>query len=114
MALTQIQAAQVEKLFAPYCATRVPAAERSKLRVSYRIDGNAVILLEERPAFHPPHDWHETPVAKFTYVGTKRQWRLYCQHRDMRWHSYEALPAASSLAELLDEVDADPTGIFWG
>jgi Protein of unknown function (DUF3024) len=54
-------------------------------------------------------------IAKFTYVGTQREcWRLYCQHRDLRWHSYQALPAASSFAKLLDEVDADPTGIFWG
>jgi hypothetical protein len=73
-----------------------------------------VTLYEERPAFQPPHDWQEMVVAKFTYVGTQREWRLYCQHRDLRWHSYQALPAASSFAKLLDEVDADPTGIFWG
>lgn len=34
--------------------------------------------------------------------------------RDLRWHSYEALPAASSFKRLLDEVIADPTGIFRG
>jgi hypothetical protein len=39
---------------------------------------------------------------------------LYCQHRDRRWHAYEALPEAPSLAKLLDEVAEDPTGIFWG
>ena len=53
-------------------------------------------------------------VAKFTYVGTQREWRLHCQHRDLRWHAYQALPAASSFAKRLHEVDADPTGIFWG
>jgi hypothetical protein len=47
-------------------------------------------------------------------VGTQREWRLYCQHRDLRWHAYQALAAASSFAKLLGEVDADPTGIFWG
>ena len=114
MALTQVQAAQVEKLFAPYCEKRVPPAMRSKVRAGYRVDGNAIILFEERPEFHAPHDWNETPVAKFAYVGARREWRLYCQHRDLRWHSYEALPASSSLAALLNEVDEDPTGIFWG
>jgi len=53
-------------------------------------------------------------VAKFKYVGTQGRWRLYCQHRDLRWHSYEALPAAPSFEKLLDEVASDPTGIFWG
>jgi hypothetical protein len=53
-------------------------------------------------------------VAKFRYVGTQKVWRLYCQHRDLRWHSYPALPAARDFKRLLDEVAADPTGIFWG
>jgi hypothetical protein len=114
LALTEVQKAQVHKLLTAYCAKRVPPAVRSKVRVGYRIEGNAVILYEERPAFRPSHDWQEMLVAKFTYVGTQREWRLYCQHRDLRWHTYQALPAASSFAELLNEVDADPTGIFWG
>jgi len=56
-----------------------------------RIEGNAVILYED--------------------VGMQREWRLYCLHRDLRWHIYRALPAASSFTEAVDEVDADPTGI---
>ena len=87
MALTEVQKAQVHKQLTGYCAKRVPAAVLAKVRVGHRIEGNTVILYEERPA---------------------------CQHRDLRWHIYQALPAASSFAELLDEVDADPTGIFWG
>jgi hypothetical protein len=112
VALTEIQKAQIDKLLTPYCAKRVPAPVRSKVRVGYRIDGNAVVLYEERPAFQPPHNWQEMVVAKFIYVGTRREWRLYCQHRDLKWHAYQALPASSSFAKLLDEVD--PTGIFWG
>jgi hypothetical protein len=53
-------------------------------------------------------------IAKFRFVGTQNVWQLYCQHPDQRWHSYQARPAAPSLKELLDEVAADPTGIFWG
>lgn len=114
MALTETQEAQVRKQLTEYCARRIPAAVRAKVRVGYRIERGAVVLYEERPAFRPPHGWQEMVVAKFTYVGTQREWRLYCQHRDLRWHTYQALPAASSFATLLAEVDADPTGIFWG
>jgi hypothetical protein len=114
MALTEAQKAQVAKLLTAYCSKRTPSTVKAKVRVGYRVEGNAVILYEERPAFRPPHDWQEMVVAKFTYVGTRREWRLFCQHRDRRWHTYQALPAASRLAALLDEVDADPTGIFWG
>ena len=114
MALTEMHKAQIDKRLTAYCEKRVPPAARLKIRVGYRIEGNAVILFEERPAFRPPHDWQEMVVAKFTYVATCAEWRLFCQHRDRRWHTYEAMPSASSFAKLLEEVDADPTGIFWG
>lgn len=114
MALSEIQQAQVNKHLGVFCDARVPPAVRNKVRVGFRIKGVEVLLFEERPAFQPPHEWREMPVAKFRYVGTQKLWRLYCQHRDLRWHSYEALPAAPSFKTLLDEVAADPTGIFWG
>ena len=114
MALSEIQRAQVTKRLAVFCDARVPAAVRNKVRVGFRIKGNEVVLFEERPDFHDPGDWREMVVAKFKYVRTQRHWRLYCQHRDLRWHEYEALAAARSFDRLLDEVATDPTGIFWG
>ena len=114
MALSEIQRAQVTKRLTAFCDARVPPAIRAKLRVGFRIKGSEVVLFEERPAFRPPHEWREMVVAKFKYVATQKQWRLYCQHRDLRWHEYQALPTAPGFARLLDEVDNDPTGIFWG
>ena len=114
MRLSEIQQAQITKSLGAFCEARVPLAVRDKVRLGFRIAGGAVVLFEERPAFYPPHDWQESPVAKFRYVGTQRLWRLYCQHRDLHWHAYEELPEASRFATLLDEVAADPTGIFWG
>jgi len=114
MALSEIQQAEVNRRLGAFCEVRVPPAVRNKVRIGFRIKGTDVILFEERPAFQRPQEWREMAVAKFRYVGTQRLWRLYCQHRDLRWHAYEALPAAPSFKRLLDEVAADPTGIFWG
>lgn len=114
MAFSELQHAKLERRLGAFCETRVPAAARDKLRVGFRIKGNDVVLFEERPDFRDPREWREMAVAKFKYVGTKREWHLYCQHRDLRWHRYQALPAARNFERLLDEVDADPTGIFWG
>ena len=82
------------------------------MRVGFRIKGTEVVLFEERPGFQRAKEWHEQAVAKFRFVGTQKLWRLYCQHRDLRWHSYEA--RTPNFQKLLDEVAADPTGIFWG
>jgi len=114
VALTEIERARLTRRLTAFCEARVPAAVRNKVRVGFRIKGNEVVLFEERPAFHPPHEWQEMVVAKFTYIATQRVWKLYCQHRDSRWHSYEALPRARKFDTVLDEVAADPTGIFWG
>ncbi len=114
MALSEIQQAEVNKRLGAFCEARIPPAVRNKVRIGFRIKGTDVVLFEERPAFERPQEWRETAIAKFRYVGTQRLWRLYCQHRDLRWHSYEARPAAPSFKRLLDEVAADPTGIFWG
>lgn len=114
MALSEIQRAQVTRRLAAFCDGRVPAAVRNKVRVGFRIKGNEVVLFEERPGFQRPNEWREMTVAKFKYIGTQGLWRLYCQHRDLRWHEYQRLPAARSIDRLLAEVDADPTGIFWG
>ena len=114
MALSELQQAQVTKRLTAFCDSRVPAAIRDKLRIGFRIKGSEVVLYEERPEFHAPHEWREMPAAKLRYVATQGAWRLYCQHRDRRWHAYEALPEAPSFAKLLDEVAEDPTGIFWG
>jgi hypothetical protein len=114
MALSEIQQAEVNQRLRAFCHARVPPHVRHQVRLGYRIQATAAVLFEERPAFRPPHEWRELAIAKFRYVGTQKLWRLYCQHRDLRWHSYEALPAAPSFKRLLDEVAADPTGIFWG
>lgn len=114
MALSEIQQAQVTKRLAAFCESRVPATVRSKVRLGFRIKSSEVVLYEERPAFQTPHEWREMVVAKFKYVTAQQTWCLYCQHRDLRWHVYMALPEARTFEKLLDEVAADPTGIFWG
>ena len=114
MALSELQRAEVNRRLSAFCEARVRPAIHDKLRHGFRVKGNEVVLFEERPGFQQPQEWREMAVAKFRYVGTQRLWRLYCQHRDLRWHAYEALPAARDFKRLLDEVAADPTGIFWG
>lgn len=113
MALSELQRADVNERLTAFCE-RVPADVRDKLRHGFRINGNEVVLFAERPKFRAPHEWREVPVAKFKYVGTEKAWRLYCQHRDLRWHAYQRLPVASRFETLLDEVASDPTCIFWG
>ena len=114
MALSELQHAHIDRLFTVYCRDDPRPEVRAQLRHGFRVDGNSVELFESRPAYVPPHDWRDSGVAKFRYVHGRGVWQLLCQHRDLRWHRYRRLPEAPSIDRLLAEVEADPTGIFWG
>jgi hypothetical protein len=51
--------------------------------------------------------------ARLRYTKARRDWSLYGSDRKSNFHRYDLQPAADVVA-LLDEVDRDPTSIFWG
>ena len=114
MALSDIQRADITKRLTEYCDAKVPERVRDQVRLCFRIGASDVVLFEERPRFNRPKEWGEENVAKFRYVASRREWWLYCQYSDLKWHEYRPRFAAARFQTLLQEVDEDPTGIFWG
>jgi hypothetical protein len=114
MALSELQRARVTKRLTEYCDNKIRPDVRDRLRLGFRLEASDVVLFEERPRFDRPREWQQDDIAKFRYVASRRQWRLYCQFRDLKWHEYKPRFTAPSFEELLQEVDQDPTGIFWG
>jgi hypothetical protein len=47
------------------------------------------------------------------YTTNTGLWRLYWKDRNDRWHLYELIEPAKDIRRLLDEIDRDPTCIFW-
>jgi Protein of unknown function (DUF3024) len=84
------------------------------ISVDFRLGTHDVVLFESRPAFLAPHDWRDEVIAKFRFVSAANEWRLFCQFRDLKWRAYQPLASAPDFETLLQEVDRDPTGIFWG
>jgi hypothetical protein len=39
---------------------------------------------------------------------------LYYRDRNLRFRRYDLVPPTTNVGELLDEIDRDPTAIFWG
>jgi hypothetical protein len=113
MAFSELQRALVTQRLQAV-ADRVPAHVRDKLRIDFRLGPSDVVLFETRPHFRSPREWIEHDVAKFRYVAAADEWRLYCQFRDLKWRAYRPLPSAPDFDTLLEEVNRDPTGIFWG
>jgi hypothetical protein len=43
-----------------------------------------------------------------------RSWTLYWRDRNLRFHLYDLLAPSNRVDGLLNEIDRDPTCIFWG
>jgi hypothetical protein len=56
----------------------------------------------------------EHPIAKATYNKSKRLWRVFWMRADLKWHSYQPIPAVASIEEFLAVVDEDPDCCFFG
>jgi hypothetical protein len=94
---------------------RVPAHVRDKLSYVWKVRGRQITLLERRPAWRgKPGEFTEKAFARFEFQPTTHRWLLKWSDRNGRFHPYERLEPVRSFDRLVDEVEADPTGIFLG
>ncbi|MDT8369735.1 MAG: DUF3024 domain-containing protein [Longimicrobiales bacterium] len=116
MAIPDTEMARVEKALEAF-RDRVPPHVRDKVWYDWRVRGNQVTLAEKRPAWWKGAAEGEITVhefARFQYDPATHHWMLKWRDRNGRFHPYEGLERVRSFQRLVDEVDADPTGIFLG
>ena len=95
-----------------FCIKRIPPHVRDTIRLVHSIRGNTITLTEERDeGFRGPT---RMEIARFKFRPVTGTWHLYWADRHSRWHLYESAPPTAYIRTLLEEVDRDPTGIFWG
>lgn len=90
---------------------------RSEVRVEADVEDRHVTIVESRPPWSKDtgaQEWTRNPIARLRYTASSGLWSLYWRDRNRRFHAYEFVPPSRSIEVLLDEVDRDPTAIFWG
>lgn len=99
-----------------YCERKTPPELRDEMRLEVDVRGSAVTMLDCRPPWHPDMgaEWSRVKVAQFRFDEPSKTWSLFWSDRNGRWHLYEDVDPSTNIGALLDEVDADPTGIFFG
>jgi hypothetical protein len=97
-----------------FCRTQVTESLRHEIRLTYRFRADSVTLIQQRPDPTPPSHWIDILVARFNYNPNTRLWSLQCRDRNARWHAYPYTEPSKDFQALLDEVEADAAGIFWG
>jgi hypothetical protein len=109
-ALPDLDLARIQR----YCDNRIPAHLRDEARVEVTARGKNVTIYDCRPPWHPElTEWSRVPVAQLRYDPDTNRWTLYCADRNSRWHRYDLIDPGTA-EQLLNEIDNDPTGIFWG
>lgn len=99
-----------------WCEAQVPREMRDKVRVACEVSGRDLTIVEARPPWGSGAgpEWTSNEVALLRYLKSRGVWRPYWPGSDEHWHAYPDLPFAETVVELLDEIDRDPTALFWG
>jgi hypothetical protein len=113
--LSEIEQKKIEVVVGALITKRRPPPHlRMEVDLGFRLKGHSVEIFEVRPVWQGNGETREIPVAKATFVATRKVWKLYWQRRDLKWHGYEPLPEARFIENITAEIDADPYACFWG
>ncbi|MQA07990.1 MAG: DUF3024 domain-containing protein [Pseudonocardiaceae bacterium] len=109
--ISEFAVRQVER----WCTRKVPERLRDEIRVECKRRGNAVTIVERRAPWSRSigPDWTEQKIAQLR-LGDDGLWSVYWADRNGKWLSYPGVPEANSPMPLLEEIDRNPNGVFWG
>jgi hypothetical protein len=102
-----------ERLLARYCARICPPTARHAAQLGYVLEPDRITLFEIRLFCGVPGATRRVPFAQLRYRAARNEWQLLYADARMRWRRYRLLAASTSLIELLREIDADPSRLFW-
>ena len=115
MAISEFEIKRVEKLVGQFVESKRPPSHiRNELDISFRISDQSFEIFEIRPQWDDPTKKTEGPIAKATYVKINKVWKLYWMRADLKWHNYKPFPTSKSLEKILEVIEQDPHGCFWG
>lgn len=114
MAFSEDELSRIDEIVGDYCQFRSPVDLRDKIRVGYSVKGQGVLIYESRPRWDNPEEWRQSEFAKLRYLRTGDKWELYWKLASGRWLLYEPRSRSASLPDLIEEIDADPHGCFFG
>jgi hypothetical protein len=102
---------RIEKVMDEFTEKKVPMHIRNQIKMSYKIRGNNVTLVEQRPAFKSDQ-WVALDIAQFRLE--KNKWKIYWKDSKDRWHFVDDFEPDEDFEKQLKIVDEDNRGIFWG
>jgi len=99
-----------------WCAARVPEHLHDELRVEVDVAARHLTIVETRPPWSEDggSEWTRFPIARLRHTTSTGLWEIYWRDRNLTFHRYDRVEPSPQVAELLEEIERDPTAIFWG
>jgi hypothetical protein len=114
MAFSEIELKRIEIEVGGFCERMAPIEIRNKLNFEYRIKAHDIIIYTQRPRWDNPKEWIESDMAKMKYVRTSNMWRLFWQRANGKWVIYEPFPQSKNLKSIVEKIEKDQYGCFFG
>ena len=110
--LPELDVARVQR----WCERRVPVQVRDQVRVECEVAARQLTIVECRAPWRDDmgSEWTRFPIARLRYTKRSGAWSLYWRDRNLRFHEYDLIAPSNRVDDLLEEIDRDPTSIFWG
>ncbi|MCM3038780.1 DUF3024 domain-containing protein [Paenibacillus motobuensis] len=102
---------RIMKIMDNYTKNKIPKHLQNQLKLNYKIRGNNITLIEERPAFKSDQ-WVELYIAQFRLDQGK--WKIYWRDSKEKWHFIDDIPPDEDFEKQLNIVENDDRGMFWG
>lgn len=99
-----------------FCEQRIPPHALHQVRLELVATRGSVTIVERRAPWREGirPEWTSHGVARLRYTAASSRWTLYWRDRNERWHVYDPIGPTPDIRALINEIDRDPTGIFWG
>ena len=114
MAFTDIDIQRIKKIVGGLCSKRTPEHLKDQLRFEYEIEKQSVIINEVRPVWNNPNEFMKLPMAKITFIKSQKLWKLYWKRASGKWYKYKPKESDPELNSLVQEIDEDTYGCFFG
>ena len=94
---------------------RPPLHITDEVDLDFRIDDQSIIIYEIRKNYMDENGAEIViDIAKTTYTKTSKKWKLFWMRSDLKWHGYQDYLLSDELNKVLEVIDIDEFGCFWG
>lgn len=114
MPIPPIQNQLAQMLVGSFCENRVPKELQDQVQIFYKIRGNNITIFESRSVHLPSYEPYisEMKIAQIRFCNETKMFELFYSDSNEKWWAYDL--ESLELEDILEEIDKDPTSIFWG